>query len=178
MSVSATLNLPDQPAVGNVVFQPLGGNGTTAPLGSYLAEIGVVGDASGGNATVVLNGDPRYTNMFGWVNLVIAVDAAASEFVASILRDINSLEPPPRIVGTLPHVATTTSGVNAGLLWYPPAMLFDKNGTALFVTANVAVTETYSIRAQIFCFNDNVERLAAFQWLAMTTPGTGTPSLT
>lgn len=178
MAVSTSVTLPAQPAAGDTTFQPLGGNGTTAPLGSYIVEAQIAGDASGGNATVTINGDPRYTNVFAWLDALIDTDAAAGEFMLTISRGGGSLEAPPRIMGTIPHVATGLAATNASFLWYPPVMLYNQAGSAAAQFPNVGVLETYILRLQSFVFNDNVQQLAAYQWLAMVQSSGGSVSLT
>jgi len=177
MAVSVITQLPAQPAAGDSTWQPLGGNGTQAPIGSYIFETQIAGDATGGNATVTVNGDVRYTNIYAWLAGMIDADAAAGDFMLTISRGGGSLEAPPRIVGTIPTIATTVGATNSSYLWYPPSLLYNQSGVAAFQCPNVGVNETYILRGQVFCFNPDVRALAAFQWLRMVSPGGGAPGL-
>ncbi len=176
MAVALSVTLPAQPGDGLNVFLPLGGDGTFAPLGSYICDISLDGDASAGNATVTLIFDTRYTNLVSWINPSIEASAAAAEFICTVGRDPVSLEAPPRIVGTLPFVATTVSPVNSAILWYPPPILYRAAGFITFVTPNVGAGEDYILRAQVFCFDIRVEQLSAFQWIRQVQGSGNSPA--
>lgn len=176
VAVALSVTLPAQPADGLNVFKPLGGSGVSAPLGHYLCDISLDGDASGGNSTVTLILDKRYTNIVAWVNPSIEASAAAAEFICTVTADPVSLEATPRLVGTLPFVATTVSPVNSAVLWYPPPILYKQSGAIIFVTPNVGAGEDYIVRAQIFCFHDQVEQLTPYQWLRQVQGGANSPA--
>lgn len=175
MSVAVVTSLPTQPASGVSEFLPLGGDGLVAPIGCYLVNTQIVGDAGGGTATVTLNLDPRYTNLVAWVNLVVSSAAAAPEFHCRIEAVADT--PPPNVVicGTLPFVAAFTSP-NAAFLWYPPPVYWIQNGSIRFTTDNVDATETYELVAQIYCFHPEVTRVTPLPVLQWNVPGVSAPA--
>lgn len=175
MSVSSVTTLPGQPPDGDgVVFSPLGGDGRSAPLGQYELGIELDGDASGGNATIQLNMDPRYTSLISYISIWSFADAAAGEFMCQIL-DLSVTLPNLRIVGTLPHVAESFTSRNGGFLWYPPPIWLAGTGAVLAVQPNVDATEDYGLSASIYVFDRNVRQLSAVQWLNMTRVGVNSP---
>lgn len=175
MAVSATLNLPAQPALGGVEFMPLGGDGLVAPIGCYLADLQLAGDAGGGNATLTMNLDPRYTNLIAFINLTVSSAAAAPDFNLRIEAVDGGVGPNVLIVGTFPHI-TATSGPNAAFLWFPPPIYYIQNGNIRFVTVNVDVTEKYQLVAQIYCFHPEVTRRTPLPVLQMNVPGVSAPA--
>ncbi len=175
MAVAATLNLPGQPTSGSAEFLPLGGDGLVAPIGCYMADLQLAGDASSGNCTLTINLDPRYTNLIAFINVTVASAAAAGDF--SIRMEALESGPLPnvQIVGTFPHIANQT-GPNAAFLWYPPPIYYIQNGNIRFITVNIDATETYQIVAQIYCFHPEVTRRTPLPILQWNVPGVSAPA--
>lgn len=176
MAVTATIQLPNQPAVGGAEFLPLGGDGTTAPLGCYLVTIGVVGDAGGGNANLAINLDRRYTNLIAWANPQVAV-ATAAPIMQLGIRATGGVTGTgdPTIVGTMPHDHAVFANPTSSFLWYPPPIYYVQRGSVHFTTANIAATETYTLVAQIYCFHPEVTRITPLSWLQQNVPGVSAP---
>ncbi len=168
--------MPAQPTIGESAFTPLGGNGQSAPLGCYMTRINVVGDASGGTATLQMNLDTRYTNLVAWVLVGAQAMAAAGEFEIRLIDAATPSVPTIDIVGTLPHVSEAVFVNNASFLWYPPPVYFQQKGIIQSVVVNVDATETYKLTAQIYCFDSNVLRLTPLALLNWNVPGVSAPA--
>ncbi len=172
MSVSASLTLPAQPAVGVSRFTPLGGDGTSAPLGCYLTTLSVVGDASAGTATVILALDARFTNLIAFIDATVASAAAAPDFHLAINDGVQN--PSVIVTGTMPHTAIETT--NASFLWYPPPLYWIQNGRCTGTYVNVDATETYSITLQVYVFHPEVTRITPLPFLQWNVPGVSAPA--
>ncbi len=175
MSVSLSLTLPGQPAAGLARFTPLGGNGKQAPLGCYFVDAQLDGDASAGTASVVINTDPRYANLIAYANPVINVDAGAGDFLLRIATGSAGADIVCTVVGTLPGISASVSTDNSAFLWYPPPFYL-VDGNVTFIALNVAATETYILRAQIYCFDIDVTHLTPLPFLQMNVPGVSAPA--
>ncbi len=170
--------MPAQPAQGETHFQPLGGNGRTAPLGCYYARLEVDGDASGGSAVVGIQLDPRYTNLVAAVNPAIEAAAGAEDFAVTLRP---SSDPTSGmgvdVVSTMPQIAAASSfGNNAAFLWYPTPILFEGDGHVRFATSNVGVLETYKLAIEVLCFDIDIRRVMPYPLLMLNLPGTSGPN--
>ncbi len=170
MSVTSAFILPAQPAAGVINWVPLGGDGVTAPLGYYEVDAQLVGDASGGIATIAVTFDGRYTNLLAWANLKIFDDTAAGEFSVDLTRGaaFNGIHQ----VGTMPGITEAVVTVNSSWLWYPPPQFYAGDGRLRAIWVNVDATETYVIQAQVFCYDRDVRNRMNMTWLHQITPST------
>lgn len=170
MAVTSSVILPAQPDAGVVSWVPLGGDGVTAPLGYYEVDLQLVGDASGGNATINITFDGRYTNLLSWANLKIFDDTAAGEFSVDLTRSaaFNGLHQ----VGTYPGITEAVVTVNSAWLWYPPPLFFAGDGRLRVIQVNVDATETYVVQAQVFAYDRDVRNRFNMTWLHQITPST------
>lgn len=175
MSVTSTVTLPAQPAQGALIYEPLGGDGRSAPLGCYFVRLEVDGDAGSGFANLTINFDPRYTNLVAFANLTIEADAAAGDFAMQLRTDAVTTAL-TLVCGTIPQVATTVSTDNASFLWFPPPIYFKGQGTAIATMLNVGVNETYKLSLEIYVFDINVRQLAPLPILQMNVPGVSAPA--
>ncbi len=141
MSVSSEITLPAQPGVGRVDWVPLGGDGVTAPQGYYDIDVQLVGDASGGTASIVVNFDIRYTSLISFVNAKIEADTAAGEFSLDLERSAG-ISGGVHVVGTFPGITEGVVLVNSAYLWYPPPIFYAGDGRARFFCVNVDATST------------------------------------
>ncbi len=177
MSVNGVVTLPGQPDQGATVYMALGGDGTTAPLGCYFTTLEIEGDVSGGNAALTVTFDVRYTNLVAYMNLGIAADAAAGDFMMRLQNDaLNTFPPRPQIVGTIPQVGTGVTTDNAEFLWYPPPVFFQQAGIATASLPNVGVLETYKLQMEILVFHPDVRRITPLPWLMQNVPGVSAPA--
>lgn len=177
MAVTLTVNLPDIPALGQSVYLPLGGDGTTAPMGCYVGEYVLAGDVSGGSASIVVNMDPRYTNLVAFIDGRALSAAAATDFYMEIAPNQDATPangPRVSIVGTMPHVAFIASG-QADFLWYPPPMYYQQEGSIRLIVPNVD-SETYSITMECYVFVADIRRLTPIPWLMQSVPGVSAPA--
>jgi len=171
MAVATSVTLPAIPSVGlGTQFTPFGGDGKSAPLGVFDVDVRVVGDASGGVASLSLNYDGRYTSMCSYVMIYINADTAAGEFTAQI-RDSRTSLPSVRIVGTLPGVAEAFNVTNSAFVWYPPPLYLAGPGQLNVDFLNVDATETYGMACQIYVFNRDVRQITPMNYLNLTRVG-------
>ncbi len=176
MAVATTVSLPALPSQGAADYIPLGGDGKSAPHGCYFVRAEVAGDASSGNASITINLDVRYTNLVAYVNLLIAVDAAAGDFLMLLGTGTGQAAASPQVVGTIPQVATTVNTNNGTFLWYPPPVFYQQEGQIFSSCPNVGVGETYKLAAEVLVFDPDVRRLAPLPWLMLNVPGVSAPA--
>ncbi len=175
MAVSSTTILPAQPAVGGgSLFTPFGGDGRIAPLGVYDVDSRVVGDAGGGNATVTIGFDARYTSICAWAQAYVIADTAGGDFQLQLFDNDTSL-PNVRVCGVIPGVAEAFQTINSVYLWYPPPIWLPGAGRIASSFLNVDATETYGLATQIYVFDRNVRQLMAMQWLNSIRVGVNSP---
>lgn len=125
ISVTVTLQLPEQPVLGTSQYIPLGGDGLSAPFAAHTVRaLQVEHDASGGTAVQVINLDPRFCGlvsfMTGQIAQAINADADMSFTVTGNVTPSSVL----RIVqpaGTDFEVART---------WEPPPIILPGGATA------------------------------------------------
>lgn len=173
MSVSEVFQIPNQPTIGSVAWVPLGGDGVTAPIGYYEVDAQIVGDVSGGNASVSCAFDPRYTNLLAWVNIKIDDDTAAGEFHMDLVRSAGVTG--INVVGTFPGVTEGFAALNSCYLWYPPPLFFAGDGRVRFNAVNVDATETYVMDLQVFAYDRDVRNRMNMTWLHQLIPSTNAP---
>lgn len=175
MAVSSTLTLPGQPAAGGgTEFCPLGGDGKTAPLGIYDVDMQIVGDVSGGNATVTLAFDPRYTSLIQYVQPFVSADAAKGDFQI-VLFDLGTL-PQIRVGGTMAGVAESMTTKNSTWTWYPPPVWCTGTGRIQCDFPNVDATETYGMTVSMYVFDRNVVQITPLQILNWVALNANTPN--
>ncbi len=173
MALVQAVVLPAQPATGLTTFVPLSGDGRIGPLGYYLAQNDIVGDVSGGNTTLTISGDPRYTNWIAWVNAKVHSAAAAPEFLMSLRVNTTNVLNQLQVTGTMQH--NTVSQPTSSYLWTPPPILWETAGAISLVTPNVDATETYSLLTQVFCFDKNVTHQTIYAAIALGFNGVQNP---
>lgn len=176
MAVTTTVAIPDQPATGVIEFLPLGGNGKVAPLGCYMVDVQLAGDASGGLATINVELDPRYTNLVAFYSAKVDSAATAPDFFMDIRANAAATGfAGPSIVGTMPHTTIITLG-NASFLWYPPPIYYPRGGHISLTMTNVDATEVYAVVAEVYCFDSDVRSLAPLYLLQLNVPGVSAPA--
>ncbi len=173
MSVTEVVQLPGQPTLGSSVWVPLGGDGVTAPLGYFDVDARLVGDASGGTASISIDFDPRYTNLCAWANAKVIADTAAGDFALHLTPD--AVTNGVTVVGTFPGVAEALFATNSCYLWYPPPIFYAGDGRVRLFTDNVDATETYSLTACIFMYARDVRNRMNMTWLHQLIPSTTAP---
>ena len=160
LSVSETTQLPAQPTTGVVEYIPLGGDGFTAPKFAYsIIGYDVDADASGGTLTAVLEMDPRYASLIGFVTgqLLQAVDADV-EFLFSVsgLRV-------PTIVNQGDAVSSALSGSSIGITWRPEPIILPGGTAASQPRVQIRFpnvdTDVIRMHALVFCFDIRVREI-------------------
>lgn len=142
-----------------------------APLGCYLTDLQVDGDASSGVATLTINLDRRYTNLVALVNPSATSVDSAPEFHVSMAQVTGS---DIVVVGTMPKVAIET--INTAFLWFPPPIYYVQEGRVRLVMANTDATEDYRLFAQIYCFHPEATRRTPLPILQWNVPGVSAPA--
>lgn len=155
VSVSATINLPDQPAdTGTISIIPLGGDGLNAPQAMYqLEKVGVTCDATSGTAQVFINMDPQYQAVAQNIIFDISSAGGDKELICAITDRSERFSDFAQVIALLP---TITGVSNARASWCP-VPLFDL-GQINGVIANVD-TEALLVSAQILLFNRRATEL-------------------
>ncbi len=78
--------LPAQPAVGQVQYVPLGGDGFRAPFAAYaISSHTVAGDAGGGFAQLRISMDPRFCSLVAWTTIGITQVTPADAVLRGIV---------------------------------------------------------------------------------------------
>ena len=119
MSVSETIALPAQPSTGRTALIPLGGDGFEAPISYTALEAQLTGDASGGNATIKVEIDDRYTQLLAYAVLSHDQSSAVAYRVDFQCTTEDQLIESGEIQG----YASGTTGRIGNYIWEPPAAL-------------------------------------------------------
>ncbi len=176
MAVSETVVIPAQPTTGVIEFLPLGGNGQIAPLGCYMIDVQLAGDASGGLAAISVSLDPRYTNLVAFYSATVDSAATAPDYFMDIRADAAASGfSGPAIVGTMPHTAIVSTP-SASFLWYPPPIYYPGGGHISLAMLNVDATEVYAIVAEVYCFDIDIRKITPMGILQMNVPGVSAPA--
>lgn len=85
MSVSVSLDLPDQPAAGGVTYTPLGGDGWTSPHSVFEVTVNSAGDVSGGNNDIDVDFDPRFQSVVTYAAIRNSSASVAIEMRMTLL---------------------------------------------------------------------------------------------
>lgn len=115
MAISETVILPGQPVSGTVREVPLQGNGYLSPHSVTQVRINATADASGGNATIIVQFDPRWVSVIGWVGFLIG-GLAADQLVQFSYRV--TANHGVGVVLTVPD--SSIAGVSPQVSWSPP----------------------------------------------------------
>ncbi len=162
MSVSSTVQLPDQPALGSLTYRPLGGNGFTSPQAVYyLYNHAVAGDAMGGSAILTILMDPQFQCVVDQLAFQVQSQAAAATYRMQIEL------PGDDYIMYNSGTSVLESGI--GRSTWIPQPLFNID-TAALVMANVDATETYQFSAVIYCFNKRAQELMPLNILLGSFP--------
>lgn len=136
VAVVSAFTLPAQPASGNAIFHPLGGDGWISPRGVYAVQDNLVNDASGGTGRTTVTFDPRFEGIlthcqalfrsfggqrdvsFDLVQKPLALGLRASAFGTSLLINNQTLQSlftwtPPLLTGQ-GEVTITTDNTDGG----------------------------------------------------------------
>lgn len=143
MSVSVTLNLPEQPSSGLLQIKPLGGDGYTSPQSYYLLEINQVSGAGGGTNTILVNLDPQYQCVVALMQTNLASPAADRVVRLDIFPE--GLFPEFSIQAVMAFDAD----VGSNLMYSPPPLFNQRRVSAI---TDAVDTETLALRLVIYNF--------------------------
>ncbi len=174
MSVTATLQLPEQPASGSTIWVPLGGNGYTAPHSMFEVDLQLANDASGGDTRLFILTDPRWESIIHRVELVVASSAAQAEFTLNLnISAIAGFPPkvPMNLSGEMDF--STLTGTSAAWWDLPPHIDAQQISCTL---DNVDATETSIIRAWVYNFHKDASQRVPLGVLLSSIPRSGNAS--
>lgn len=143
MAVTTAITLPDQPTIGNVVYQPLGGDGWTAPHSLFMVDVHSVGDASGGTNRATVNADPRFEMLVDFL-MVQVTFATVIDFRFDIGRKNSS-----RAL-QCGETVLDPSGALSARIWSPPAII---DPADIRVSGENVDTQVIQLKAMIYNFN-------------------------
>ncbi len=120
MAVSSAVTLPAQPSVGSSRIVVLSGNGYHHPKSMYEVQVSLTGAAGGGNSTITLTTDPRFTSLVLRVELTVLASSAQQDYQLTLAMRGSSIS--SSLVGelTFNSVSTLTPAV---AWWDPPPIL-------------------------------------------------------
>jgi len=174
VSVTASLVLPNQPAVGVVADTPLGGDGWSAPHSSQEVSFSLVGDASGGTMSLRVHTDPRWASVVSHITLRKSSAAADWTWALQVFPDRQAM---CQITGT--KVALALASASDSVLWCPPPLIgtTGQDGTSasdpffIFATCvNVDVTETLTMNIKIYNFRKTVRERVPLSVILASLP--------
>lgn len=124
MSVTTEITLPNQPSVGVVQTQPLGGNGIVSPHSTTHFKVSLDGDASGGYLRINVKVDPRFVQLLPSVHVELEGASADAVVDLSIIEGVGS-----RVAAraTAPYLAVNGLSATNYLSWSPWPILLNSN---------------------------------------------------
>ncbi len=167
VAISETVLMPGQPATGQVKYVPLGGNGYDAPHSAYSCFISHAMDASGGNSSINLQFDPRFTQMISYMRaevVGVAADTAQRMFIRIDGDEIIS----DTTFGTY-WVGTALSS----RLWKPPGVVgtSTQQDTAYMTSQMVNVDgDTHNFTCRVYNFDKRARELTPLPVLMASLP--------
>ena len=125
MSVTTSVQLPDQPAAGFTRIASLGGNGWQSPRSMTVVQVQLAGDASGGTNIITANLDPVYLNLVAAVQFSIAGAAADVDMRGVITGPEGEFM---QISTTIPYHNAGGGTLLSSRMWTPtPVMLVNND---------------------------------------------------
>lgn len=165
MAVTTTLTLPGQPDGGLAEYVPLGGDGHTAPLAAWMVwGMTDTGDASGGNATLAIVMDPRYTALVSYVALSIRQGTAADADFRARISPQGAIYPTGSDfwgeTGVITSVSSTVTGTECNTTLTPVPVMLRQSGddpqlAVQFVNVN---GDVYFLNCLIYLWDINVRQ--------------------
>ncbi len=150
MAVAIDVTLPAQPGTGINTYEPLGGDGWSAPHSVSEFSMSSAGDASGGNNSITLNFDPRFTSVVSYVRLSNSSASGALEMNLTMFPVGRSQPQVQAFANAVPVIGLTTINL---FTWCPPPL--PHMGRLVGLTTNTN-GDTLSMMGYIYQFQINV----------------------
>lgn len=167
VAVNLTVLMPNQPASGQVKYVPLGGDGYSAPHSAYSCFLTLAMDASGGNSTINLQFDPRFTQIVSYMRnevVGVAADTAQRMFVR-----IDGDE----IISDTVFATFWTGTALATRLWKPPGVIGTSTQVdTAYMTAQMVNTDgdTHNFTCRVYNFDKRARELTPLPVLLSSLP--------
>lgn len=159
MTVTASVQLPDQPTTGAVRTKALGGNGLISPHSETLVQVSSTGDAGGGVNRIYIRMDPRYVQLVAYVELTYAGAAADTPVDMSLTSSSTFQFGAQRLM--LLVDAPDSGSMRA--LWTPPPLLIAADASASATAAPTLRVQVPNVLADVitvWCVVYNFDRRA------------------
>jgi len=122
VSITETITLPNQPAVGTLEYIPLAGDGLAAPQSAFFLDHQITGDASGGFIRWQVHRDGRFSHLLQFMSAE-SDSITAISYRFDIFRGANaSTAQAFHNVGTT-GLSSVSGNVLAAQIWTPPAVI-------------------------------------------------------
>ncbi len=164
MSVAETITLPAQPATGDILYAPLGGDGWSAPMGMYMMNnVTLAGDVSGGTTSLTVEMDIQFESLIQMISLQIIGIAADQTYRMSIIR---------RRGGTIFNAGTAffpgVSGDTSGYRTWNPSAILDAESLLARITNNDG--DSLRINGLIYVFQKRASERVPLNILLASLP--------
>ena len=173
MAVTSEVTLPAQPAAGAVTYQPLGGDGFTAPLAAMTFNVQLTHDASGGSAEISVRPDPQWVSVLNYTQ--VGVIGATVDTPVALTFD--SGHETFTIPVNLPEALAGGSLVSNAALWTPPLVLLDVHpGADPVIKYSLTNTngDTSIMNGRFYCFRKGVAQRVPLNVLVSALPRAST----
>ncbi len=167
MAVDDSFAMPEQPASGQCRYIPLGGDGFTAPHSAYSIVVNLAGAAGGGNSTITVYGDERFTQMVSYMrNETVGVSADTDQRMFVLIDALEVIQ----INEPAIHSAVTSS---ASILWKPPGIIFssrNKTDSRLLGQFLNVDGDTHNFNARVYNFDKRAREVTPLSILLASLP--------
>lgn len=141
------MRLPEEPTPGALEYIPLAGDGWIAPQSAWYGNLAVVGDATGGTASMLVNRDFRFSHVIQFLTPEVVINTAQPYKVSIGRSGLISIH----LVGML-KVSTVSGDATSSLTISPPPMINPDHW--LFLTDN---EDGISHRFKFLVYNFNIQ---------------------
>jgi len=171
MSVTDTVQLPDQATNGSTIWVPLGGNGYTSPHSMFEVEINIDNDASGGDTRLFILTDPRWESIVHRCEIIVSSAQSSEEYAINL--NISALAGfPPKIPMNQQGEMDLNSETSTNWTYWdlPPHIDAQQISCTL---DNVDATENTIFRAWVFNFHKDASQRVPLSVLLASIPRSG-----
>jgi len=152
VAVASTILLPGQPTAGEVAEVALHGDGYFSPHSEFHVNVQLEADATGGNAVIQIQLDPRWSSVLAWCEIEVASLADAK------IVNWRLVAGPALAFGINQTVTALTGsvvGTHAPALWVPPPQLLvgPSRGVATSLTLTTDNTDTEDLNLSCVFLN-------------------------